>query len=294
MNASFAGGIQQRVNLRSAALVAGAAAGIGEGFPFLRNELPVVAAGFQSELQNSKSCCVANLAVGLGSAKGAVIFPAGADDEFANAANRIGRAVGRLGSEALVVVVVASDDYVGVRGVERIPKRFHRQIVAMSAAGTEKGFVPVSQSASDWVRVKIGAKPLFLRRSGVASANVFAFAVYNDDVPRAEIVAVVTGLRIACGRTKIVKIRRSPGGMEFVIARRGARAGFGAAPRFVVALEVFLAAVGIGEIAHGKHRAGNFIEQLGSGFRPGEILAVGDVASTDKNFSLLFGLGGLG
>lgn len=78
--------------------------------------------------------------------------------------------------------------------------------------------------------------------------------------------------------------------MKFVIARRGPRAGPGAAPGFVVAGEVLFAAVGIGEIADGHDGSGDMVEQFGGGFRPGEILAVGDVAGADKNCSLFFAL----
>src|SRR5690242_12183457 len=139
------------------------------------------------------------------------------------------------------------------------------------------------------MRGEIGAQPLFLRRARLAAADVFAFAIQNDNVPGSEFVAVVTGLGVARGGAKIIKVRRGAGRMKFVIARGGASAGLYAAPGLVVTREIFLAAIGIGEVAGNHYRTGNLFEQFRSGFRAGKILAIGDVASANESGKLVTG-----
>ena len=80
-----------------------------------------------------------------------MILATRADDEFANAASGVGGAVGRLRGEALVVVVMTVDNHVGVGVIEGLPERLHRQVIAVSAAGTEKGLVPVGKRACRWM-----------------------------------------------------------------------------------------------------------------------------------------------
>src|SRR5207248_8376662 len=140
---------------------------------------------------------------------------------------------------------------------------------------------------------KIGAKPSFLRRRGVAAANVFAFAVQNNDVPRAKIVAVVAEFGVARENAKVFKIRCGTGGVEFVIAGRRARPRSCAAPGFVVAREVLFAAVRISKVTDGHDGSGDLVQQFGSGFRAIKFLAIGDVTGTDKDCRLLLALRGL-
>ncbi len=194
------------------------AARIGEGLPCFGNELPIVPVGLQRKFEDAKRGKVANFAVGFRRAERTVALSAGANDKFTDAAFGIGSTVRRLRSEALVVVIVAVDDDVGIRSVEGIPERFQGQIVAMRAARTEERFVPVGQCARHRMRGEIGAQPLFLRRTGFAAAHFFALAVQYDDVPRAKFVAVVAGLGIASGHAKIIKIWRGSGSVKFMIA----------------------------------------------------------------------------
>src|SRR5579859_4330543 len=134
MSACFAGGIQQRVDFSSAASVAGAAAGIFEGLPFLGNELPVVAGSPESELEHAECGGVADFAVGFHWAKRAMVLAASANDELADAADGISNAIRRLRRKSFVVMVVAADNHIGVGIVERVPQRFDRQVVAVRAA----------------------------------------------------------------------------------------------------------------------------------------------------------------
>jgi hypothetical protein len=80
-----------------------------------------------------------------------------------------------------------------------------------------------------------------------------------------------------------------------MIAGSGAGAVFHAAPGFVVALEVLFGAVGISEVACGENGSGDFLKELGGGFGSGEVFAVGNVASADKDGSVSSGgLGSMG
>src|SRR5919109_599109 len=106
--------------------MAHAAAGIGVGLPFLGNELPIVAVSAKGELENSESGGIAGFAIWFWRAKGTKAFSASSNNKFSNPANCIGSAVRSLRSEALVVMIVAVDDYVGFGSVESVPKRFHR------------------------------------------------------------------------------------------------------------------------------------------------------------------------
>src|SRR5260370_971714 len=220
--------------------VARAAAGIGEALPCFGNELPVISVGLERELQDAEGGGIAQFAIGLWRGERAVILAAGAHDEFADAARGIGRAIGRLRGEALVIVIMAGDHDIGVGFVERLEERLNGEVVAVGAAGTEERLVPISKCTGGGVRGEIGAQPFLLRRTGFAAADVLAFAVQHDDVPCSEVVAVVAGLWVAGSGAKIIEVRRGAGGTKFMVARRRTRAGFRAAPSLALAGEMFL------------------------------------------------------
>src|SRR5882762_1019869 len=121
--------------------VARAGARIGEALPRFGNELPVIGVGLEGELQDSEGCRIAQFAVGLWRAERAVILTARANDEFANAALGVGRAVRSLGSKALIIMIMAADNHVCVGFIEGLPEGLHSQIIAMRTAGTEQGLV---------------------------------------------------------------------------------------------------------------------------------------------------------
>jgi len=266
--------------------VAGGGAGVGEGFAGFGEELPVVGVRMESEFEDAEGGGVADLGVGLGGAEGTMVFAAGADDEFADAAGGVGEALGILRSKALVVVIVTVENDVGMGRVETIPERLDFKIVAVRAAGTEERLVPVGESAGGGMRGEIGTKPFFLRRTGAAAANVGAFTVEDDDVPGCEIVAVVAGFGVARSGTEVIKVGSGTGRMKFVIAGSGAGTGLGAAPGLVVAAEIFGSAVGIGEVTGSEDCAGDLVEELGGGFGTGRVFAVGDIAGADEDGGL--------
>jgi hypothetical protein len=91
-----------------------------------------------------------------------MVLAASANDKFANAALGVGDAIGSLRCEALVIVVVAVEDDVGIGLVKCVEQRLYGEVVAMCAAGAEERLVPVGKRASGRMRGEIRAKPLFL------------------------------------------------------------------------------------------------------------------------------------
>src|SRR5437588_5379911 len=72
--------------------VAHAAAGIGKALPCFGDELPVVRASFECELEDTEGSGIAYFAIGFHVAEGAMILATGADDEFTDAPLGIGDA----------------------------------------------------------------------------------------------------------------------------------------------------------------------------------------------------------
>ena len=93
------------------------------------------------------------------------------------------------------------------------------------------------------MRGEIRAQPLFFRGSRITTADVDALAVEGNDVPGSELIAVVARLGISGRLPKIREVVCRPMCVEFVIARRRTRAGFYAAPRPFVAIEVLLGSI---------------------------------------------------
>ena len=141
---------------RTPPLVAAPGARVGEGLARDGDEPPVVAAGFERELQNPRSVRDPRLAVGLDRAERTLLCSSGADHELPYAPTWIAGAVGPLWGKALLVVVVAVHDHVCVRPVERLPGGRHLGLVAV-LAGAEERVVEVGQRAP---LVRIGGQVL--------------------------------------------------------------------------------------------------------------------------------------
>src|ERR1700730_9556969 len=189
-----------------------------------------------------------------------MILAAGARHELANATRRVAAAIRILRSEALIVVVVAADNHVGIGIVERLPKRLHLIVISMRATGAEQRLVPIRQRAGSRVRRQVGAQPLNLARTCAAAPYVRIFAVKNDDVPGYPLILVVAILGISRGRPKVIEVRRRAPGMKFVITRRRPSTIPHGSPSSVVALKILFGAIGISEVAHCHYRARNLLQ----------------------------------
>src|SRR5205807_10671262 len=123
---------------------------------------------------------------------------------------------------------------------------------------------------------EVGLEAGLLRRAD-RRGHEARVAVQHDDVPGAELVAVVTLGRIAGGRAEVAEIARGGGArVVVVVARHRIGTGLVAPPARVVAvLVVGGGAVGIAGVAQREHGAGDAVEQGGGG------LVVGAVAARD-------------
>ena len=173
-------------------VMARAAPRVGERLAGDGNEFPVVPARRQGQLEDAERLVVARLGVGDGRSQGVEIGPAGARNDFADPEGGIGHAGGRLRREALVVVVMPIEDQLCSGLVQRLPQRPGRS-VDRDGARAEQGMVPVGEGALRRVGCEICAQPLLLGgpcdRGGIA--------VQRNDVPRAEVVAVIAGRGVA-------------------------------------------------------------------------------------------------
>src|SRR5579859_5717326 len=166
--------------------------------------LPVVGIPAQRQLHHSIGCVVAHLAVGLdGAIRRLVVIAASSDDEFPDAL-RIRLLLGILGGESFVDVIVAVKHQLNAKGVEVVPEGLQRRMVEVSPGG-KTGLMPEGERAEITICCQITQEPLLLRASGTTAANtgLVAFAVESDDMPVAEIEAVIAPGRVAGTRTEI-------------------------------------------------------------------------------------------
>src|ERR1700693_3150711 len=150
-------------SLKPQTSVAIGAAGIGEALPCLRDELPIVALGFESQFQNAEGCRIARFAVGLRGPEGPNVLATRAGNEFANAALGIRGAFRILRGESFIVMVVTADDDLRAAFIKRLKERLYREIIAVSASGTEERLVPIGKGAGRGMLCKIRAQPFVLR-----------------------------------------------------------------------------------------------------------------------------------
>src|SRR5262249_41170258 len=131
----------------------------------------------------------------------------------------------------------------------------HLHIIAMKTRA-EARMVPVGQRTGRRVRRKIGAQPLLLRRPSLAAADITAVAVDHDEMPGAEIVAVVAFGRVAGRRAKVREVAGRARGMILVMAGGWMGAAFVSPPGGVITVVVLIErAVGVGVIPRREDRA---------------------------------------
>ena len=133
---------------------------------------------------------------------------------------------------------------------------------------------------------EIRAQPGLLRRSLVATTQRFIVAVgiQSDDVPTAEIVAVITFSRFSRLGSPILKVAHGFGAVVFVVSRRRPRSIPESSPSALIAgLKLLQGAGFVGQISGGKDRAGDFVDQLGGGFCAGAVGTTGNVTGTHED-----------
>src|SRR5262245_41993417 len=127
---------------------------------FSRHELPAIAAGRKREHQHAPRRTV-HFAVWPRPTQRTERRPARADHELADAAVGVEASRGILRREALVIVIVTTDDNVDAELVERPPHIQHLPLIAMFP-GAEDGFVEVRHLALRLIRGELGTQPRHL------------------------------------------------------------------------------------------------------------------------------------
>src|SRR5260221_13844548 len=96
--------------------------GIRKFLPGFWNKLPVIACGFQSQLQNSEGAVVPDFAVRFVMSKFSEVLPPRAHDELANPALGVLISVGILRRTPFVVVLVAFPNNLRVGVIHGLPE----------------------------------------------------------------------------------------------------------------------------------------------------------------------------
>src|SRR5262249_35929828 len=123
-------------------------------------------------------------------------------------------------------------------------------------------------------------EPLLL---GGARAHI-EVAVERDDVPVAEVVAVIAAARGAGVLAEVPEVAARTGRVVIVVPGRRPRAGPVTPPGGSIVVRVVgVGAVRIGVVPGGDHRAANPVEQFRRELRAGT--AAGDVARADEHFA---------
>jgi hypothetical protein len=150
--------------------------------------------------------------------------------------------------------------------------------------------VTVGYDARLCMSAEVLAKPQLLRRAGAAASHTgsIAVGVERDDVPGAQVVAVValadwTGLR-----APVFKIRRGVGNAVLVVSQSGPGAILETTPgRPVAVAKLGHTAMLVGKIPGGKHGAGNLLDQFGCGSCTLNGPAARDVSRADERKYLI-------
>src|SRR5207247_668829 len=148
--------------------------------------------------------------------------------------------------------------------------------------GVEQRVMPVGQGTVRRVGREVGAEPLDLCRGGGSRHERWAAAVQYDDVPGAEVVAVVALLGVAGGRAEIAEVAARVGRLVVQVTGRRLRARLVPPPGQAVTGGVLRGgAVVVGVVAVGEDGARNRVEQAGRR-RGAELTALGDVPRTHQ------------
>ena len=142
--------------------------------------------------------------------------------------------------------------------------------------------VPVGERARRRVCREVGAQPLLLRRAGHAAARLGAVAVERDEVPGAQVVAVVARAGLAGGGAEVAEVARCARRVVVMVAGDRIRVERLRAPRRRVPRRVLeRAAFGVGVVAQREDGVpGDGVEQRcrrrGAGRRRRDVAGGGD------------------
>ena len=254
--------------------------GVRERLAGNRDELPVVAAGPQGQLEDAVRPRVADLAVGADRREGPRWAAGGPDHELPDPV-RAGLAARGLGCEPFVVVVVPVEDQLRAGRLERIPQRPDRGIVAV-VAGREEGLVPHGRDTGARVGREVCTQPGHLFGAG-ATAHLGAVGVEVVHAPGSQVLRVPALARRAGPRAEVGEVGGRAGTVVVVVAGDGRGPQTPPAPRRSVAVaELGRRPVRVGDVARRKHPARDAVEQVRRAVVTGAA-AGGDVARAHQH-----------
>src|SRR5258708_26722605 len=242
------------------------------------NEPTAISAGEQCQLEDTE------VAGGMGSAAGekrphvTPPPPAGADDELANTAVRIGVSCGVQRCKSLVDVIVSCDRDAYAISLERVPE-WSDTLALLVRPRAESGMVHVGDGAVAGMRREVRAQPAELLR-GVRDRRG---CVERKHVPSAEVVTVVSARRRG-SRAEVLEVRCRALAVIVVVAGHRARTREVATPRGRVALlkGKRMSLGHVRRITRDEHRAADRIENARRGV-VASGLTIRDVSGADQN-----------
>ena len=122
--------------------------------------------------------------------------------------------------------------------------------------------MPIRQGTQVGVRCQVRLQPLFLRRTGAATAHLAAVRVQDDDVPCADIITIVPRRRIARRGAEVTEVPTGARHLVFMVAHSRTDDTPGSSPARVKRLLIFRQCpVFILRIAQRKHRREIFVDE---------------------------------
>src|SRR6266436_659434 len=248
--------------------------------------------GARVKLQHAEGLPISHFAVRGGKAKQAVAAPARPSDNFADAVFRVGLSVRVLWREPLVGMFMPRQNKVGVRRVKVFPEllQFRMPRVALEESAAEQRMVTIGEYASVGVLREVLLQPGVLRRACVAAPQApgAAIRIQHDDVPNAQIIAVVALTRRPGLRTPIAEIARCRRFHILVVSESRLYPVFEASPGWVIAIpEIFRTSFFVSQIARCKDCPWNLFDKFSGRLGAFRILATGDVSCADQDERLL-------
>src|SRR5215216_1099922 len=106
-------------------------------------------------------------------------------------------------------------------------------------ARSETGVMPIRQGTQVGMRCQIRLQPSFLRRTSATTAHLATIRVQGDDVPGADIKAIVTFGRIARRGTEVTVVTAGTSRQIFMVANGRPDDALGSSPAGIKGLLIF-------------------------------------------------------
>jgi hypothetical protein len=182
----------------------------------------------QCQFEDAIRIRVADKTIGLGRVECIVILATGSHHKLLDAV-RVCRAAWVLQSKTFIVMIVTAQHDLSPGSVQIPPKGIVTGVTSMFAGG-EARVVPVRQRTHAGVSRQIGLQPLFLRRTGSTTTDLTTVRIEGNQVPGADIIAIVAFGPVAGRRTEVIIVTARAGCQIFVVANGRVNEVFGASP----------------------------------------------------------------